>query len=123
MLAENNRAYRLRSRYFSCPQSPISSVTSPSSIREVSWVMFVSREENNRYFADYRIKLEVMPCKISCIRLNQFRQNFHRLFHFFIRVEEMWRHAQANPGTAINKNFSFSQALHHRGSVFDVNHH
>ncbi len=55
--------------------------------------------------------------------LNHLRQNPHRLMHLFIGIKEMWRHAQADTGTTINKNFSLVKTLDHPGSVLDVNHH
>ncbi len=55
--------------------------------------------------------------------LDQFRKNSHRLAHLFIRIEKMRRHAQADTGTAIDKDFSLVQALDHRRSIVDADHY
>src|SRR5262249_31994191 len=114
MEAANIWEYRLRSRYFSSPQLPISSLTKPSSINVGSSEVMLTRDGDalGRPIIDCRPQ-GFYVINVASPLLDQLSQNFHRLFHFFIGIEKVWGHAQANSGTAINKNFSFSEALHH----------
>src|ERR1043165_3147816 len=52
----------------------------------------------------------------------QLDQDLHPPTHLFIGVEKMGRHAQTYSGTTVDKNFSFAEMLHHRWSIFDIDH-
>jgi len=78
-------------------------------------------ERSRRWLRQGFLRMFLNPVN-PCLLIHHPRQNLHCLSHFFIRIEEMRRHAQADSGAAINKKSSFGQALNHSGAIFNVDH-